>query len=70
MSTPSGEPPVRTGAQAVVRNAVDPARRPDVLFRKRREEGHHVSVWWLIGAFVGITLVVIALMNFIPQGSV
>jgi hypothetical protein len=69
MAGPSGEPPVRTGAQAVIANAHDPARRPDVLFRVRRDEGHQVSAWWLIGAFVGVTLAVIALMNFIPVGT-
>lgn len=69
MSGSSGEPSTRTGAQAVVANAVDPARRPDVLFRVRREEGHQVSAWWMVGAFVGVTVAVIALMNFIPIGS-
>jgi len=70
MAGPAGEPPVRTGAQAVVANAHDPSRRPDVLFRVRRDDGHQISAWWLIGAFVGVTLAVIALMNFIPQGLV
>ncbi|GAA4351874.1 hypothetical protein GCM10023087_19670 [Microbacterium rhizosphaerae] len=51
-------------------HAHDPARRPDVLFRVRRDEGHQISAWWLVGAFVGVTLAVIALMNFIPQGLV
>lgn len=69
MSGTSSEPPPRTGAHAVIANAVDPARRPDVLFRVRREEGHQVSAWWMIGAFVGVTVAVIALMNFIPMGS-
>ncbi len=69
MSGSASEPSTRTGAHAVVANAVDPARRPDVLFRVRREEGHQISAWWMVGAFVGVTLAVIALMNFIPMGS-
>jgi hypothetical protein len=72
MTGPAGEPPVRTGAHAVVADAHahDPARRPDVLFRVRRDEGHQMSAWWLVGAFVAVTVAVIALMNFIPQGLV
>jgi len=55
-----------TGAQAVVQDAVDPARRPDVLLRVRRAPGHEPSVWWNIGAFVGFSIVVVALLSFIP----
>lgn len=55
-----------TGAQAVVQDAVDPARRPDVLLRVRREPGHEPSVWWNIGAFLGFSVVVVALLSFIP----
>ncbi|MFT4212029.1 MAG: UDP-N-acetylmuramyl pentapeptide phosphotransferase [Microbacterium sp.] len=76
------EPAPRTGAHAVVANAlaaqaaretaappVDPARRPDVLFRVRREEGQQVSAWWLVGAFVGVSAVVILLFSFVPGGA-
>ncbi|MFI8593613.1 UDP-N-acetylmuramyl pentapeptide phosphotransferase [Microbacterium sp. NPDC078428] len=60
----------RTGAIAVVQNAVDPARREDVLLRVRREEGHEVSPWWLVGAFVFVAGTVVALMSLIPGGGV
>ena len=58
----------RTGAQAVVADAVDPARRPDVLFRVRRDEDHQTSAWWLVGAFVAVSGGVIALLSLIPGG--
>lgn len=58
-----------TGAQAVVADAIDPARRQDVLLRVRREEGHEVSAWWLVGAFVAVSGTVVALMSLIPGGS-
>ncbi|WP_439592236.1 UDP-N-acetylmuramyl pentapeptide phosphotransferase [Microbacterium sp.] len=69
VSPTSAEPEARTGAQAVVADAIDPARRPDVLLRVRRDEGHEVSAWWLIGAFVFISGAVIALLSFVPGGS-
>lgn len=47
---------------------VDPARRPDVLLRRRSPEGHQVNAWWLIGAFAGVSLGILALMNFFPGG--
>lgn len=84
-SDSSGESAPRTGAQAVVADAVnhqnavaqtaaaaaaiDPARRPDVLFRVRRKEGEQVSPWWLVGAFVGVSAVVILLFSFVPGGA-
>jgi len=67
----SGSSP-QTGAHAVVANAVvtnDPARRPDVLLRVRRDEGHEPSVWWMIGAFVAVSAAVIALLSFVPGGA-
>jgi len=64
----SGSGP-QTGAHAVVADAVDPARRPDVLLRKRRDEGHEISAWWMIGAFIAVSGVVIAVMSFVPGGS-
>lgn len=54
---------VSTGSVKIV---IDPARREDVLFRVRREENHEISAWWMIGAFVGVSAAVIALLNFVP----
>lgn len=61
MSTASNSP--RTGQIAV---PIDPARRPDVLLRRRRPDGHQVSAWWMIGAFVFVSLSVVGLLNFFP----
>jgi len=55
----------RTGQIPTV---VDSARRPDVLLRRRTPEGHQVSAWWMIGAFVGVSLAVVGLLNFFPGG--
>lgn len=55
----------KTGAQATV----DPARRADVLFRVRRDEGHELSSWWMIGAFLVTSGVVIALLSWVPGGA-
>ncbi|MEV4774180.1 hypothetical protein LTA6_000034 [Microbacterium sp. LTA6] len=44
----------------------DPARRTDVLFRKRRDEGHELSAWWMIGAFLVSSGLVIALLSGVP----
>ncbi|UJP11595.1 hypothetical protein L2X99_09000 [Microbacterium sp. KUDC0406] len=49
--------------------AVDPARRADVLFRKRLDEGHEVSVWWMIGAFLFASGLVITLLWWVPGGA-
>ncbi|PZU41477.1 MAG: UDP-N-acetylmuramyl pentapeptide phosphotransferase [Microbacterium sp.] len=68
MSTSTAQEP-RTGAIAVVADAVDPARRSDVLLRVRREEGHEISVWWMVGAFVAVSGTVVALMSLIPGGG-
>ncbi|MFF1538461.1 hypothetical protein ACFVWL_00185 [Microbacterium sp. NPDC058269] len=46
--------------------AVDPARRADVLFRVRRAEGHEVSAWWMIGAFLATSGLVILLLSGVP----
>ena len=48
---------------------VDPARRTDVLFRVRRAEGHELSPWWMIGAFVGTSALVIALLSWVPYSA-
>ncbi|MFE1644625.1 UDP-N-acetylmuramyl pentapeptide phosphotransferase [Microbacterium sp. P01] len=58
----------QTGAQAVIADAIDPARRPDVFFRVRRDEGHQMSAWWMIGAFVGVSITVVALLSLVPGG--
>lgn len=69
MSAQVGDSSPQTGAHAVVANAIDPARRPDVLLRVRRDEGHELSAWWMIGAFVGVSAAVIALLSFVPGGA-
>lgn len=63
MSAAASSP--RTGQIPV---PVDTARRPDVLLRRRTPEGHQVSAWWMIGAFVGVSLGVVGLLNFFPGG--
>ena len=57
------------GAQAVIADAADPARRKDVLFRVRRAPGHEMSSWWPISAFLVTTIAVVALLNFVPSGA-
>lgn len=47
----------------------DPARRKDVLFRVRREQGHEISAWWMIGAFVVTSGLVILLLGWVPGGA-
>lgn len=69
MTTPMSNAAPATGAQAVVENAMDPARRPDVLFRVRRDAEHQRSVWWNIGAFVVVSGAIVALMSLVP-GSI
>lgn len=68
MAAQPGSAP-QTGAHAVVADAIDPARRPDVLFRVRRDEGHQVSAWWMVGAFVGVSAAVILVLSFVPGGA-
>jgi len=48
---------------------VDPARRADVLFRVRRAEGHEISSWWMIGAFVLTSGIVIAALSWVPYSA-
>lgn len=55
----------KAGSPAV--STMDPARRTDVLFRVRRDEGHEVSSWWMIGAFLATSGVVIALLYGVPS---
>ncbi len=68
-TAPASSSAPRTGAQAVIADAIDPARRPDVLFRVRRDEGHQLSAWWMVGAFFGVSVAVIALLSFVPGGA-
>jgi len=69
MSAQTGGTKPQTGAIAVVANATDPARRPDVLFRVRRDEDHQISAWWMIGAFVAVSLAAITFLSFVPGGA-
>lgn len=55
-----------TGAQPIVVRPTDPARRDDVLFRVRREEGHEMSSWWPISAFLVVSIAVVGVLNFMP----
>lgn len=65
MTTENSSSPV-TGAHAVVKDAQDPSRRPDVLFRVRRAPGQEASPWWSICAFVVFTGVVLGVLSFLP----
>lgn len=47
----------------------DPARREDVLFRVRREQGHEISVWWPILAFLATSTLVVLLLGWVPGGA-
>lgn len=58
-----------TGSQPVITRPVDPARRADVLFRVRREEGHEMSSWWPISAFLAVSIAVVSLLSFMPLGQ-
>ncbi|MDQ1137121.1 hypothetical protein QE410_001920 [Microbacterium sp. SORGH_AS 1204] len=68
-TAPTNQTAPQTGAQAVIASAVDPARRPDVLLRVRRAEGHEVSAWWMVGAFVGVSAAVVSLLSWVPGGA-
>lgn len=59
----SASPTQGPGAHPVV---IDPARRSDVLFRVRRDEGHEPSPWWMIGAFLVTSGLVILLLSGVP----
>jgi len=65
MTTESTSGPV-TGAQAVVKDAQDPSRRPDVLFRVRRAPGQEASPWWNICAFLVFSGAVLGVLSFLP----
>lgn len=68
-TAPTNQTAPQTGAHAVVASAVDPARRPDVLLRVRRDEGHEVSAWWMVGAFVAVSAAVVSLLSWVPGGA-
>lgn len=83
MTQPDSDGSPRTGAQAVIADAlarrtagaaaaptppIDPARRPDVLFRVRREPNQQASAWWMIGAFLLVSVGAVMLLNFVPGG--
>lgn len=53
-------------AVASTQPIIDPARRADVLFRVRRDEGHEISAWWMIGAFLATSGLVILLLSGVP----
>ncbi|MBN6190341.1 MULTISPECIES: hypothetical protein [Microbacterium] len=55
-----------TTPAAPAKPQVDPARRADVLFRVRRDEGHEISAWWMIGAFLATSGLVILLLSGVP----
>lgn len=59
-------PGTNTGSRPVI---IDPARRTDVLFRVRRDEGHELSPWWMIGAFIVSSGLVIALLSWVPYSA-
>lgn len=68
--SPDDEAARAAAAAATVAPAnVDPARRADVLFRKRRAEGHELSSWWMVGAFLVTSGLVIALLSWVPYNA-
>lgn len=69
MSAPMSGSRPQTGAIAVVADATDPARRPDVLFRVRRDKDHQISAWWMVGAFLITSVAVVALLGWVPGGA-
>ncbi|MBO9626841.1 MAG: hypothetical protein J7484_10750 [Microbacterium sp.] len=62
-AAPAAHAPASASAAPAI---VDPARRADVLFRVRRDEGHELSAWWMIGAFVVTSGLVILLLSGVP----
>ncbi|MBS1673309.1 MAG: UDP-N-acetylmuramyl pentapeptide phosphotransferase [Actinobacteria bacterium] len=56
-----------TGTVKIVE--MDAARRTDVLFRVRREEGHEISAWWMVGAFVVFSTTVVLLLSGVPGSA-
>lgn len=63
----TGQVPVPlTTAQIAIQ--LDPARRPDVLLRRRTPVGYQVNAWWMIGAFAGVSLLVLGMVHLFPGG--
>lgn len=58
-----------SAAAAAAPAHADPARRADVLFRVRHAEGHELSSWWMIGAFLVTSGLVIALLSWVPYSA-
>lgn len=56
-----------TGSVKIVE--MDAARRTDVLFRVRGEEGHEISAWWMVGAFVLFSATVVFLLSAVPGSA-
>lgn len=52
--------------EAAATFGADPARREDVLFRVRRAEDQEVNSWWMIGAFLVVSTLVILLLGWVP----
>lgn len=68
--TPPGTdvPPIvgaDTGAASTAR-PVHPSERLDVLFRPRHPDGHEVSAWWHLGAFLAFSVNAIVLCMAVP----
>ncbi|MBP2435941.1 UDP-N-acetylmuramyl pentapeptide phosphotransferase [Microbacterium amylolyticum] len=63
----SSEQTPSDGARAVVADAQDPARRPDVLFRVRRPVGQEPSLWAPIIGFVVVVGSVLGILTFLPS---
>lgn len=61
---------VRTGGIPVQVSAeLDPARRPDVLLRVRRDPGDELSVWWPISAFIVVSAALLLVLSILPTGA-
>ncbi len=65
-AAPAVAPPA---AAAPVPPFADPARREDVLFRVRRDQGHEMNVWWPISAFLVTSTLVVVLLGWVPGGA-
>ncbi|MGB4136752.1 MAG: hypothetical protein WA971_09320 [Microbacterium sp.] len=66
---PATQPAAAAGTPVQTSAVMDPARRADVLFRVRRDEGHEISAWWMVGAFLLASGLVVALVQWVPGGA-
>lgn len=48
---------------------IDNSLRNEMLFRRRRDEGHEVSIWWPIAAFLTVSTLVVLLLGWVPGGA-